>query len=176
VSAYTHQGRIELNGDAVGVIDWLEKPIDTARLLQAVQQAVLQHADSLPQILHVEDDRDVAQIIAAVLQEVATVTCAASLAEAKQCLEGERFDLILLDMGLPDGSGLELLPMLARSTTPPTPVIIFSAQDVTVETTQQVSATLVKSRTSNQQFLDTILSLINRDNARVGTPQPTTEA
>ena len=32
ISATADQGRRVLNGDAVGVVDWLDKPIDPARL------------------------------------------------------------------------------------------------------------------------------------------------
>jgi DNA-binding NtrC family response regulator len=37
------------------------------------------------------------------------ITTAASLAEAIGCLEGTKFDLALIDLSLPDGSGMELL-------------------------------------------------------------------
>lgn len=159
VSAYTQQGRTELNGDAVGIIDWLDKPIDTARLLQAVQRAVTHGADARLRILHVENDADVRAITAAVVQEIAVVTAVESIAEAKAQLAQAAFDLVLLDISLPDGSGLELLPVIANCTTPPTPVLIFSAQDLPLATAAQGPAALVKSRTSNEQFVDTILSV-----------------
>jgi CheY-like chemotaxis protein len=37
ISATADQGRRVLNGDAVGVVDWLDKPIDPARLRQALR-------------------------------------------------------------------------------------------------------------------------------------------
>jgi CheY-like chemotaxis protein len=37
------------------------------------------------------------------------VTCARNVEEARDALEGERFDLLLCDIGLPDGFGYELL-------------------------------------------------------------------
>ena len=40
VSARASEGRDELNGGALGVIDWLVKPIDQERLTRAVQRAV----------------------------------------------------------------------------------------------------------------------------------------
>jgi two-component system, OmpR family, KDP operon response regulator KdpE len=47
---------------------------------------------------------------------------AASLAEARSALTAERFDVVLLDVHLPDGSGLDLLTDLAA--TRPRPVVI----------------------------------------------------
>jgi DNA-binding response OmpR family regulator len=173
VSAYTQQGRIELNGDAVGIIDWLDKPIDTARLLQAVQRAVTHGADARLHILHVEDDADVRAITAAVVQEIAVVTAVESIAEAKAQLAQAAFDLVLLDISLPDRSGLELLPVIANCTTPPTPVLIFSAQDLPLAAAVQGPAALIKSRTSNKQFVDTILSVIQRQPKLAAAAHPT---
>ena len=168
VSIKADDGRNELNGGAFGIIDWLDKPIDEVRLIAAVKQAVLQSArshpenrdaGSKPRILHVEDDPDVLQVVSAILKDDATVSYAANLHDAKQLLKQETYDLVILDLALPDGSGLDLLPLLNRQTTS-IPVVIFSAYEVGIEVARNVAATLVKSRTSNQELLDTIKSLI----------------
>ena len=168
VSIKADDGRNELNGGAFGIIDWLDKPIDEARLIAAVQQAVLQSvrshpgnrgAGSKPRILHIEDDTDVLQIVSAMLKDDATVSYAANLHDAKQMLKQETYDLVILDLALPDGSGVDLLPLLNRQTTS-IPVVIFSAYEVGIEFARNVAAALVKSRTSNQELLDTIKSLI----------------
>jgi hypothetical protein len=44
------------------------------------------------------------------------------------------------------------------------PVVVFSAQEVGIETAQDVAAVLVKSRTSNQKLLETIKSLTKHSN------------
>jgi len=158
VSAKAEQGQSELKGAAFGVIDWLKKPIDQDQLLAAVQQAThMRHGDKL-HVLHVEDDPDVTKVVSAILAQDAQITRAGGLHEALQKLKQESFDLIIVDIGLPDGSGLDLLPainQLANST----PVAIFSAHDVDNDTAHKVDAALVKGRTSNQQLLDTIRSL-----------------
>jgi len=160
VSAKAELGRQELNGNAIAVIDWLNKPIDPTRLIAAVKGAT-QQIGNKPRILHVEDNSDVRQVVGAILQNVADISYAANLQEAQQKLQQEIFDLILLDLSLPDGSGLELLPQLnGQSGGQPTPpVVVFSAQEVGRETLQDVAAVLVKSRTSNQKLLETIQAL-----------------
>ncbi|MEI7729571.1 MAG: LytTR family DNA-binding domain-containing protein [Verrucomicrobiota bacterium] len=50
---------------------------------------------------------------------------ASSLAEAVQCLERVHFDLVILDVLLPDGSGFELVPSLP----PGTALVFFSAYE-----------------------------------------------
>jgi len=87
-------------------------------------------------LLLVEDDRELrATLREALLVEGYQVLTAASLAEAiamygqTQLEEASTpaFDLILLDLGLPDGDGSDLLVKLRRKQS--TPVIIISARE-----------------------------------------------
>ncbi|SMB84325.1 ATP-binding protein [Deinococcus hopiensis] len=160
VSAVADERRGLVNGDAVSVVDWINKPLDTQRLLTAVRLASRRAAAQEMHLLHVEDDADLRQVVQEVLRGVATVASAPTLAQARAALRGEAFDLILLDPGLPDGNGLELLPEL-REVHPHVPVLVFSAGDLDRVDTQRVAATLVKSRTSNEQLLETIRALIH---------------
>jgi PAS domain S-box-containing protein len=155
VSAHASEGQAELNGGVLGVIDWLVKPVDQERLTRAVQRAVRQAAGGRARILHVEDDADLRSVVAAIVEREADMEHAASLGEARQKLARERFDLLILDLALPDGSGLELVPVVS-DLTPPTPVIIFSAHEVDVATAGRVASVLVKSQTSNRELLEKI--------------------
>ncbi|ONG48945.1 hybrid sensor histidine kinase/response regulator [Pseudoroseomonas deserti] len=170
VSAIADQGRRALNGDAVGVVDWLDKPIDPARLRAALRQALQNHGGPAT-ILHVEDDADITRVVSAVMGDAAQMVPARSLAEARSALAGpDPFALVIIDVGLPDGSGLDLLQDI-RALDPPPPVLIFSASDMDARTTRSVAASLVKSRTDNRALQGTILNLIE------GTPSaPATEA
>ncbi len=160
VSAKADAGEKSLNGGAVGVIDWLNKPIDQNRLIHAVKMAHENHAPHKPNILHVEDDVDLQNIVMTILAGTAKVFAAGSLKQAEQLLAEHTFDLAILDMQLPDGSGMELLPTLHRET-PSTRIIIFSASDVDRDTAGTVASTLIKSRTSNSELLNTIQSLVS---------------
>jgi PAS domain S-box-containing protein len=158
VSAVMAEGRRELNGDAVGVVDWIPKPIDPARLLEAVRLAVV--GTSRPRILHVEDDPDVARVMQMLLRDVGDVIAAPDLASGRAAMEAARFDLLLLDIELPDGSGLELLPLARAAQDQPVPVIVFSADQVGEETARAVAATLVKSRVSSDELAKTIQRIV----------------
>lgn len=159
VSAKSEQGRRELNGDAIGVTNWLNKPIDQDLLIEAVQQFGRIETGARPRILHVEDDPDLRHIIADVLQSVADVVSATCISDATEKLNQGPYDAIILDLGLPDGSGLQLLPLL-RTKAPGVPVVVFSADDVEREVAQNIAATLVKSQTTNGDLLDTIRALL----------------
>lgn len=159
ISAIADQGRVQLNGDAVGVVDWLDKPIDQSRLRAALRHA-LHASDSPARILHVEDDHDIVRVVAAVMGDEAEMVPARSLAEARATLAADpRFALVIVDVGLPDGSGLDLLGELRHLPKPP-PVLIFSASDYDPGTARHVAASLVKSRTENRELHDTIRHLI----------------
>lgn len=161
VSIRADEERRELSGEALGIVDWLSKPIDAERLLQAVRQSMRHLRKERAQVLHVEDDRDVLRVIAAVLGEAIEVDAAVSLHEAREKLKSRAYDLVIVDIGLPDGSGLSLLEAI-RDCTPRPPVLVFSAQEYDSRSAREVSAVLVKSRTTNRQLSDTIKLLLER--------------
>jgi PAS domain S-box-containing protein len=173
VSARAEISKQELNGSALTVVDWLDKPIDHARLVGAVQRATQGWSETAhqPRILHVEDDPDIRQIVATMLGAVADLTAAATLAEARSRLAVEHFDLVILDLGLPDGTGLDLLPQLTGLGGRMVPVVLFSAREVTPDIARKVDAALVKTRTSNQQLLATVTALMPHDQPLLATSQ-----
>ena len=74
------------------------------------KRSTLQRGESLPHILHVEDDQSLAAIVREAMSRNAIVTSARSVAAARQLLATQHFDAVILDVALPDGSGIELLP------------------------------------------------------------------
>ena len=80
-------------------------------------------------ILIVEDDRKVGQFIERALSEVAYVgTWVRTCAAARDALAESPYDAIVLDLGLPDGDGLQLLREW-RAAGFNEPVLILSARD-----------------------------------------------
>lgn len=61
-----------------------------------------------------------------------TVTLADSIAQARKVMAHAQFDLLILDINLPDGSGLDLLRTL-RSQGNDTPVILLTANDLEMD-------------------------------------------
>lgn len=80
------------------------------------------------QVLLVEDDGGVRAFVQEALQvEGYAVITAASVREAEAVLKHAPVDLLLLDLGLPDGDGAELLQRLRQKAN--LPVIVVSARD-----------------------------------------------
>ena len=133
------------NGDGHGVQNWLSKPVEPGQLLRAL--AALDGHKA--RVLHVEDDPDIRRLTALILSDSSEVTFASTLAQGRARLKREPFDLVILDIGLPDGNGLELLETL-EFLSQPVPVVLFSAREEEAETASKVAAALIKSRTSNE--------------------------
>jgi PAS domain S-box-containing protein len=159
VSATADARRRQLNAGFMPVLDWLNKPIDRERLVADVRHAVHLRAGIRPRILHVEDDTDLAAVIARLLGPDVEVIHVSDLESARALLGSGRFQLALLDLGLPDGSGLDLLPDLQREQ-PGCPVVIFSAQSVDRSVAHQVAAVLAKGDLGDARFVSTIRNLI----------------
>lgn len=81
-------------------------------------------------IFLLEDDETLGRGISMALTGPETsVVCRTSLAKARETLSGDRFDLLILDVNLPDGSGLDLLRQV-RAEGDATPVILLTANDL----------------------------------------------
>jgi len=76
-------------------------------------------------VLIVDDEKELRDLLASVLEEYYDVAQAANAAALRQGLTQEAPDVVLLDVRLPDGHGLDLLPQIKKSW-PETEVIVLS--------------------------------------------------
>lgn len=68
------------------------------------------------QILFVEDHEDTARVLGRILRNAGfDVSHAGTMADARALAAGRRFDLLISDLGLPDGSGLDLMKALREA-------------------------------------------------------------
>lgn len=167
VSAQANKGRAEINA-SYALLGWHEKPIDREYLIAQLNDILNNRSEkNLPHVLHVEDDADVRHVLSSIGHGVAEFDHAGTLREAAEKLSLLRYDLIVLDVGLPDGSGLELLPLL-KGFNLQTPVMIFSGKNMSSQEANQFDTVLMKSRTSNQTLLNTLTRLLKKNNTGNG--------
>ncbi len=84
-------------------------------------------------IFLLEDDETLGRGVAMALTGPETsVVCRPSLAKAQETLAENRFDLLILDVNLPDGSGLDLLRQV-RAEGDTTPVVLLTANDLELD-------------------------------------------
>lgn len=78
-------------------------------------------------VLVIDDERDIRELLSITLGRMdLDVDAAANVAEAKRMLGERRYDLCFTDMRLPDGTGQELIELIARQH-PDTPVAMITA-------------------------------------------------
>lgn len=89
----------------------------------------LQGGEHIKKILIIEDDKALSNGIVLALQsaEIAPSQCF-NINSARTQLGSERFDLLILDINLPDGNGLDFLREMKREQT--MPVILLTANDL----------------------------------------------
>ena len=155
---------------ALDMVDWIDKPVERQRLLDALRRAIDHSVAARPTILHVDDDVDMLEVTAVALAEQGRILHATSVASARRLLAGQAPDIVILDLVLPDGSGLDLLPDLLRADGSAIPTIIYSAEDVRPTVKRRVDAVLVKSRRSLPTLARTIRRILASASTELETP------
>jgi len=149
----------ELNA---GVVDWLEKPVRKEQLLSSLNSVLKFNLNlkTKPTVLYVEDDDDLIKITKATLDDMVSFDAVGTLQDAKVRIKSKDYDLIILDIGLPDGSGLDLMSEIKLSGKSLTPVIIMSGEEMNQNVVAQVEAVFLKSRMSNDALVETVRKLV----------------
>lgn len=88
--------------------------------------------DEKQTIMILEDDEDLAEGISLSLnsKDLEFILCK-TIAEAKEILRQKAFDLLIFDINLPDGSGLELCKEIRRSSQ--IPIALLTAKDMELD-------------------------------------------
>ena len=157
ISAAAELGQLNLQG-GMHIVDWLDKPIDPHRLLSGLRRA-LGSARGQPRILHIEDDPDLRMVVAEQARSLAECEGAGNLMEARQQLACGSWDLVLLDLHLPDGDGFTLIEEIHQAHQG-LPIVVLSSTELSTEQLSFVEAALAKSRTEPQAFLDVLARLL----------------
>ena len=86
--------------------------------------------------LVVDDERDIRELLVLTLGRMGLrISTAANLAEARELLANNPYDLCITDMRLPDGNGIELVTEISRNhpRTPVAMITAFGSMDLAVE-------------------------------------------
>jgi diguanylate cyclase (GGDEF)-like protein len=115
-----------------------EEPSTLEDLIEEADRLMYQEkmgTERRPRVLAVDDDPVLRQLAVAIFSDGFDITTAASGTEATAIVAGGKFDLILLDMRLPDMPGTDVVRrMRADPVTRRTPIIIMTGeQDAAVE-------------------------------------------
>jgi two-component system, NtrC family, response regulator PilR len=101
------------------------------------------------------------------------VTSAATVTEARELLKEQRFDVVLTDMRLPDGLGMDLLRELAQDKRPERCIVVtaYGSPENAVEALKAGAFDYLTKPVDLQQFRDVVHSAFMAD-AALGVRQP----
>ena len=123
-------------------------------------------------VLIVEDDAvdrmQLERLLASTTLEVAEVKCANRLATAIDMLRQSNFDVLLLDLGLPDSQGIESVMQL-QTHAPDVPIIVLSGLDdektATTAVQKGVQDYLIKGQVDSTLLMRAIRYALERKKA-----------
>ena len=136
---------------------------DREQLLAMIECTLTAQRRRQKTILHVENDRDVGKIVSALLAEYAHVANVKTVRDGKVAIRKNQYDLVILDLLLPDGDGSEILDELVLANRhKSTPVVIYSVKEAHAHDLerQNVRAGLLKSQTSNDELVASVRRIL----------------
>jgi PAS domain S-box-containing protein len=142
----------------LNVVDWLDAPLDIARLVRVLDQSGAGDSKTPKRVLHVESDLELLRTVANGLGAKAEVMSIDSIEKARRALAANRFDVAVLDIALAASSGFELLHELRDSEGDAIPLIVFSPPDANPALVAQLRSALIKSRTS----IDDLIAILKK--------------
>ncbi|GAM09063.1 autoinducer 2 sensor kinase/phosphatase LuxQ [Geobacter sp. OR-1] len=147
---------------SMGAVGFLKKPVDSEQLNQlfgTIEQSI---SRTVRKLLIVEESRDEANSMVDLLAERdVAITVAVSGREAIERLTGELFDCVVLDLGLSDISGFEVLAKMQELDEPlRPPVIIHSGKELTHEDEHRLrnyaESIIIKGAKSPERLLNEV--------------------
>ncbi len=143
-----------------GAVGYVTKPVD-AEGINAALGTIEEILDgAVRNVLVVEDDANSRKAIETLLSgEAVAITGVGSGEEANNLIRGGHFDCVILDLGLPDMSGFELLARLdADSSVVMPPTIVYTGKELTAEEVRELGQytanVVVKGVNSPERLLD----------------------
>ncbi|MBF0203259.1 MAG: response regulator [Desulfamplus sp.] len=151
-----------------GAVGYLLKPVSSDDLNKALNKIETVLFNDVKNLLVVEDNNELQMSILKLMgTNDIKVTAAVTGEEAISLLKKMHFDCMILDLGLPDISGFELMDKInSDPQIEMLPIIVFTGRDLTAEETQkleQYSASIVlKNAVSMERLIDETALFLHR--------------
>ena len=143
------------------------KTPENAEFTHALESLELDSVPSFKKILIVEDDSTTRKIVRDLLADLDVNIAEAGFAEeAFQILTKENFDCVILDLGLPDYSGKELLEKLKTNKIAVPKVIIYTGKEISKEEHKSLisytNAIILKGIKSDERLMDEVTLFLHQ--------------
>ena len=128
--------------------------------------------------LVVDDERDIRELLVLTLGRMGLrISTAANLAEARELLASNPYDLCITDMRLPDGNGIELVSEIAQHypRTPVAMITAFGSMDLAVEALKAGAFDFVSKPVDISVLRGLVKHALELNNSERPAPGPATE-
>lgn len=128
--------------------------------------------------LVVDDERDIRELLVLTLGRMGLrISTAANLAEARELLASNPYDLCITDMRLPDGNGIELVSEIAQHypRTPVAMITAFGSMDLAVEALKAGAFDFVSKPVDISVLRGLVKHALELNNAERPAPGPNAE-
>jgi CheY-like chemotaxis protein len=163
-------------GLQLGALAYLQKPISSEALTEVLSNIKTYVERQVKNLLVVEDDETQRHSIVELIGNTDVVTTAVSTGQAAlAALKAGHFDCIVLDLGLPDMTGFELIEQIKQETSlSKLPIIVYTGKELTkqeeTELKRIAETIIIKDVRSPERLLDETALFLHRVQANL--PQP----
>ena len=160
-----------------GAIAYLQKPISSHLLLDALSRIKEFVERPVKNLLIVEDDETQRQSIVELIGDSdVTSTAVGTGAAALEALANAHFDCLVLDLGLPDMTGIELIEQIKQqSNLAYLPIIVYTGKELAIQEESELrrisDTIIVKDVRSPERLLDETALFLHRVQANLPAPQ-----
>ncbi len=160
-----------------GAIAYLQKPISSDTLHQALTKIKGFIERRVKNLLIVEDDDTQRQSIIELIGNSDVATTAVSTgAQALESIRTQSYDCVVIDLGLPDMSGFELIEQIKQQPNGEAlPIIVYTGRDITkaqeTELRRIADTIIVKDVRSPERLLDETALFLHRVQANLPAPK-----
>lgn len=153
--------------DQSGAIGFMTKPVSRESIGAALDQLLHKSAGKPRQLLVVDDDPGSRKAVRAILRgDDVQLDEAGSGHEALEMIRATQYDCVVLDLGMPDMSGLEVLESLASDPSKRPPVVIYSGRDLSQDELAKLrtfaDSVVLKGAHSTERLLEEVSSFLGR--------------
>ncbi|MDX8378454.1 MAG: response regulator [Gallionella sp.] len=164
--------------NVLGALGFLKKPVTRDAIAVAVK--VMLAADQvIKRVLLVDENPlEINSMRALFKHDAVEIVVAKTGGSAIQLLPTQPFDVVILDLNLPDMTGFEWLKQ-ARPLLNPPPVIIYSARELSeieVFELKEVAECIIKKGASNERLREEILRAMTLESSAIKIQSPTSQA
>lgn len=169
ISGYDRQKE----GLELGAFDFLKKPVSKDDLLKAFTKIEAFASKKLKRLLIVEDNQEQNTAIRELIGN-GDVKCISAFSgnEAYEMMCQESFECVIVDLGLPDMSGFDLMQKIKdNESLRKTPIIVYTGKDLTKDESNRLNklanTVVLKTVDSNERLLDETTLFLHRVESRL---------